>query len=217
LLSVFPEARFICITRDYRDNFISMQNLADLKLEAPVLSLQVTRWRFVAKEFLRYKKRYPDQFFLVRYEDLVTRPEEIVHGICNFLGLLYVPTVFDFFRKKEDVHRIYPQEIVERIHKNLMNPINQSRMGLWKKELTQRQIRIADGVAGKYAGRFGYNRMYEASSPLLFLRTRPLAIYGILLFKFYQLGSYLPYKISGWLSIRLLLLVRTYHFFFGKK
>ncbi|MFH1161140.1 MAG: sulfotransferase [bacterium] len=216
-LNVFPDARFVCITRDYRDNFISMQHLADLKLEAPILSLQVTRWRFVAREFLQYKKRYPDRFYLVRYEDVVTRQEEALRGVCGFLGLPFDPAVFDFFKKKDETLRIYPKELVERIHKSLMNPINPSRMGLWKKELTPRQVRVADQVAGKYTDLLGYQRVDPAFHPFIYLRTRPLAIYGTLLFKFYQFGSYLPYKISGWISIRLLILVRTYNFFVGKK
>jgi len=217
LFQVFPEARFVCITRDYRDNFISMQNLADLKLEAPILSLQVTRWRFVAREFLKYKNQHPDRFHLIRYEDLVLHPEETLRAVCSFLQLPFDPGVFEFYRKKDETHRIYPKEIVERIHKNLMTPVNSGRMGLWKAQLTPRQIRVADQVAGKYADQMAYSREFPGFHLLLYLHTRLLAVYGILLFKLYQAGSCLPYQMSAWLSRRLMILVKAYHFFQGKK
>ena len=44
LLKIFPEAKFICIIRDYRDNFVSIRKLSELKMEAPILPLQVYRW-----------------------------------------------------------------------------------------------------------------------------------------------------------------------------
>ena len=216
-LTTFPDARFICITRDYRDNYISMKNLADLKLEAPVLTLQVARWRFVAREFLKYKRLFPDKFFIVRYEDVVIKKEETIQEICDFLNLPYDPNVFDFFKKKEETEKTYPQEIVKRIHKNLMHPINPGRMELWKKELTPNQVKTADQVAGNYAEKLGYERVYPGFHLMIYLKTRPLAIYSFVLFKFMQFGAKLPYRISSWLSIQLLFLVKTHYFFLGKK
>lgn len=216
-VNLFTDARFVCITRDYRDNFISMKGLADLKLEAPILSLQVLRWRFVAREFLRYKRRYSDRFFLVRYEDVVMKQEVTIRNLCDFLGLPFDPSVFEFYTKKEETEKNYPREIVKRIHSNLMKPINTGRMGLWRTELTPRQVTLADQVAGGYAEKMGYERVDPRFHLWVFLKTRPMVIYGNLLFRFMQFGSTLPYKLSSWLSIKLLILVRTHHFFFGKK
>jgi len=216
-INIFPEARFVCITRDYRDNFISMKGLADLKLEAPVLSLQVLRWRFVAREFLRYKKRYPERFFIVRYEDVVLHKEETIRSVCEFLSLPFDASVFEFHTKKEETEKNYPQEIVQRIHGNLMKPINPGRMELWKKELTTAQVRTADQVAGRYAEKMGYERVDPRFQFGPYMKTRPIVIYGTLIFKFMQFGSILPYKISTWLSIKLLILVRTHHYLFGNK
>jgi hypothetical protein len=207
-LKIFPEARFICIIRDYRDNFISMKGLADLNLEAPVLSLQICRWRYVVSLFQKCKKRYPDRFHIVRYEDLVSRQDEIFRELCSFLGIPFDPIVFDFFRKKEESMKLYPKEIVEKYHKSLMNPINTGRMDLWKKELTEKQVRIADQIAGKYADSLGYERKFKGFNILLYLKTRPATWYSWLIFKVLEYGSYLPSRISLALSVNLLVLVR---------
>ncbi|MCX6305247.1 MAG: sulfotransferase [Bacteroidetes bacterium] len=216
-LKIFPDARFICIIRDYRDNFVSMRKLSDLKLEAPILTLQVYRWRYVAKLFLKCKKRYPDRFRVIRYEDLVMNKSEVLADLCQFIGIPFDPAVFDFYKKKEETFRTYNNPLVERFHGSLMNPVNTGRMELWKKEMTPAEIRMADFVAGKYAGIFNYDRVEKSPSLILWLKSRPMAIYGFLIFKLYVWGSYLPSRISLWLSVKLLVLVRTWHYFSGKK
>jgi hypothetical protein len=215
-LSIFPDAKFICIVRDYRDNFVSMRKLSDLKLEAPVLTLQVWRWRYVASLFIRYSRKYPDRFRVIRYEDLVTAKTEVFRDLCAFTGIPFDPSVFEFYRKKEETISTYNNPLIERFHGSLMNPVSTSRMDQWKRELTPAEVRMADAVAGRMADRFGYTRARKGNL-LLWIRSRPMAIYGWMIFKLYVWGSYLPARLSLWLSVKLLVLVRTYHLFMGKK
>lgn len=216
-LKIFPDARFICIIRDYRDNFVSMRKLSDLKLEAPILTLQVYRWRYVARLFLKCKKRHPEKFHIVRYEDLVSDKSAVLEELCRFIGIPFEPSVFDFYKKKEETFQTYDSPLVERVHGSLMNPINTGRMEQWKKELTPGEIRMADAVAGKYAGIFRYEQAEKGFNLRLWLKSRPMTIYGYLIFKLYVWGSYLPSGISLWLSVRLLVLVRTWHYFAVRK
>jgi len=216
-IRMFPDARFICILRDYRDNYLSMQKLADLKLEAPIISLQVARWRFMANLFLKCRKKYPDRFHIVLYEDLVTNQERVIQQLCKFIGISYDESVFDFFKKTDESLKIYPRELAEKFHKSLMSPVNTSRMNLWKDQLTEKEVKLADTVAGKYADILGYERREKRFNLFYYLRSRPMVIYGYLLWKIMILGSYLPYQMSRWFSLNLLILVRTHHYFFGKK
>jgi len=214
-LKIFPEARFICIIRDYRDNYVSMRKLSDLRLEAPILTLQVYRWRYVASLFLRCKKQYPDRIRIIRYEDLVTNKSEVLADLCQFIGIPFDPTVFDFYKKKEETIKIYDNPLIERFHGSLMNPVNTGRMETWKEDLTPAEVRMADHVAGKYATIFHYQRAQVGMNPGLWLKSLPMALYGCLIFKLYIWGSFLPSRISLWLSVKLLVLVRIWHFFFG--
>lgn len=216
-LKIFPDARFICIVRDYRDNFVSMRKLADLKLEAPILPLQVYRWRYVAKLMLKCKAQYPDRFQIIRYEDLVTAQQEIMPELCKFINIPFDPSVFEFYKKQEETIKTYNNPLIERFHGSLMKPINTGRMELWKKEMTLQEIALADHTAGKYGRIFGYAPSAKAFSFKLWMAAMPMSVYGYLIFKLYVAGSYLPSKISLWLSIKLLVLVRTYSYFFGKK
>lgn len=216
-LKIFPDARFICIIRDYRDNYISMKGLKDLNLEAPLLSLQVTRWRYVVRLFLACKKKYPEKFYILRYEDLVRNHEKVFHELCSFLGIPYDPVVFDFFTRKEESLKLYPKELIEKYHRSLLNPINTGRMDLWKKEMTGNQVRFADHIAGKYADILGYDRKYKSFNILYYLKSIPAVIYCYVVFKILEFGSYLPSRVSLMLSLNLLVLVRSYNFIFSKK
>jgi len=169
----------------------------------------------VAKRFRRYEKRYPGRFHLVRYEDLVSSQESTFRELCSFIGITYDQNVFDFFLKLEENRDLYPREIVEKYHKSLMNPVNKSRMGIWKKELTEDQVKMADQVAGKTADRLGYERKYRSFSLSCYLRSRPMAWYGYLIFRLMVLGSYLPYKQNRSFFLNLNVLVRIYYRFSG--
>jgi len=216
-LKIFPEAKFICIVRDYRDNFVSIQKLSELKMEAPILTLQVCRWRYALKGFLRCREKYPERIRIIRYEDLVTDQEPMMKDLCGFIGIPYDPTVFDFYKKKEETLKAYNDPMIEKFHGSLMNPVNTGRMNQWKKVLTPAQVRIADHIAGRYADMFNYERESRRCSPVLHIRSLPMQVYGYLLFRLMFYGSYLPYRMSLWLSVKLLFLVRTYNRFFGKE
>jgi len=44
-----------------------------------------------------------------------------------------------------------------------------------------------------------------------------MALYGWLIFKLYIGGSYLPAKLGLWLSVKLLVLVRAWHYLSRRK
>lgn len=216
---IFPEAKFICIIRDYRDNYISIKKLADkdVEVEAPVLNLQVARWRYFVRLFLKCKRRFPEKYYILRYEDLVTNQESTFRSLCDFLGIVYDPTVFDFHEKKEETLNTYGNVVWEKFHENLMKPINTGRMNTWKNVLSGKQIKMADHIAGRYADQLGYERQSKGFNIWLYIKSRPMSVYNYVLFKLMVFGTYLPYRISRWWFIKSLFLLKIYMYFFGKK
>ena len=218
LKKIFPDAKFICIIRDYRDNFISIKKLAekDVAVEAPALSLQVSRWRIFTRLFLSLKQRYPDKFYILRYEDLVTEQETTFRSLCGFLGIDYDPSVFDFYKKREETINTYGTHIYEKFHENLLKPVSTSRMNTWQKVLTAGEVRMADQIAGKYADRLGYARQNRSFNLWLFFKSSPMAVYNHILLRVMILGTYLPYKVSQWWFFKMLILLKIYMRLFGK-
>lgn len=210
LVKIFPQARFICIVRDYRDNFISLRNLEGTPMEAPVLSLQICRWRYITRLFTEMKRRFPERVRVVRYEDLVLEPETTFAELCSFLGIPYNDNVFRFHEKKEDILSAFSNPVIEKIHKSLLSPINTGRIELWTRELNDKEIRIADQLANNMAREMHYRRVYRGFNFLVYLKTRPMALYTILLFRLMVLGTYLPYRTNRKAALKLTKLVRIY-------
>ena len=219
LRKIFPDSKFICIIRDYRDNFISIKKLAEknIAVEAPVLTLQVARWRYFIRLFLDCKRRFPDKYYILRYEDLVTEQETTVRSLCDFLGIPYDPSVFDFYKKKDDVMNVFSNTIWENFHDNLLKPVNTGRMNTWQDKLTDQQVRMADQIAGKYADRLGYERQRKRFNICLFLKSCPMLAYNYILLTLMIFGTYLPAKLSQWWFFKSIILLKTYMRFFGRK
>ncbi len=212
---LFPEAKIIHITRDYRDNYLS---LTRVNFEVPIVPLVVYRWKFALKRMLKLKKQYPDQIFSIRYEDLVADPEHHFRDICQFLGIPYDPAVLSFYRKKSAVEKAY-SDIAEisQVHQSLFNPISTRRTDLWKMEMDPRDIRVADLVAGKMADKAGYKRQYTRGNPGLYLWILPTLIYASVMYRLILLGDRMPYQLRNGLNRFLGIFLKIYWKFNKRK
>lgn len=215
LKKLYPDAKFIYILRDYRDNYHSVTKV---DFELPVVSLVVYKWKYFYKKALQAALKYPDSFYFIRYEDLATDPHLHFRKICEFLGIDYLPEVFDFYKMKEKADEMYPGDILQKHHKSLFNPINTSRLGLWKKSMSRRQIRIADQVAGSYAEKAGYERAFTGFSPIIALQALPGVMYARFLYFMTVIIDKFPYRLrEKLLSKGPLWLAKTFGRIFSKK
>lgn len=215
LLKLYPEAKFIYILRDYRDNFDSVKRV---DFEVPIVSLVVYKWKYFYKKTLEAAKKHPDAFLFLRYEDLVTEPERYFRKVSDFLGIPYLPEVFDFYKMKSRAEETYPAEVLEKQHKSLFNPINTSRLGLWKKSMSETQVRIADQVAGDYAELAGYSRKYVSFNPWIALLSMPGVTYAKFIYFLTYIVDRFPYRLrEKILSKGPLLLAKIFSGLFGKR
>ena len=71
-----------------------------LKLFKPILSLMIVlyitiAWLYAARLDAQFKKRYPNNYYLSKFEDLVSDPENSVKQVCQFLGISFHPTMLE--------------------------------------------------------------------------------------------------------------------------
>jgi hypothetical protein len=192
---IFPEAKIIHITRDYRDNYLSLINV---NFEVPIVPLVIYRWKFALHEAWKLKKKHPGLMYSIKYEDLAADPEKHFRELCRFMDIEYDPSVMSFHEKKTEVEKAYTGSTeIGIIHKSLMNPISTQRMNLWKTQMSRRDIRIADLVAGKSADKAGYQREYPTFSLPLYLWVLPTLIYGWVMYRLLLLGDRLPYRMRN--------------------
>lgn len=193
IFRIFPDAKYIFLTRDYRDHIISIKKI---DFEAHMSPLLAYKWRLAAKRTLKLSNRHPEQFFHIRYEDLVSNPEIYVKKICDFLGLKYSADVLNFYQKKDKMIELYTEEDIDKYHSSLYKPIKSDKTGIWETQLTKNQIKMADSVVGKYAEIMGYQRRYTKTDIPTFLVTLPFVIFGYVSYKVSQIIYVLPFPIK---------------------
>jgi hypothetical protein len=155
LVKLFPEARFIHIIRDYRDQLHSSLKVDFLDSIVPEILYQ---WKYSAELLNRFKKSNPDKIFSIRYEDLVKDPAKGFSQMCNFLNIPYFESSLDFYKKENEIKNQINLEIFNRVQTSLFNPIDDSRIDRWKGNLNDKQLRMADLIAGKTGEMYDYPR-----------------------------------------------------------
>ncbi len=84
-----------------------------LRLVKPLVSLAIVlyitmAWLRAARLHYRYKRRYPQHYYVSKFEDLVNDPMPNVQRLCHFLGvtfqpaMLHPPTVDSSFAQKSE-------------------------------------------------------------------------------------------------------------------
>lgn len=158
LIEVFPDAKFIHLIRDYRDNINSNREAFKIKN----IIVLAHKWKRYNKSIDKQKEKYPSQFYTVRYEDLVSSPENKLTAICDFLNISFNSQMLDF----HDTTRIaytdktyrngIMSELVQQIHSNLLNPITTSQIDKWKMGLSTNEIKLIEYITGEYAKKYHY-------------------------------------------------------------
>lgn len=156
LLNIFPEARFIHIIRNPRDNVNSNIKRRNKK-----------NTFFIARQWLGYnssvekmKRKIPDKFFTIIYEEMVQNAESTFTSLCNFLKLPYNKSMLSHqFTASLPLYETskYYERIV-REHQNLLKPINTSNIGKWEKEMSEYDRTITEIITANFAKKcYGYD------------------------------------------------------------
>ncbi|MEZ5197420.1 MAG: sulfotransferase [Bacteroidales bacterium] len=174
VFSIFPEAKFIHLTRDYRDQIVSMKRM-DLEMSNP--ALVAYRWKLSVNSLLKFKMKYADRFYTLRYEDLVSDPENEIRSICSFLAVTYEESILTF-HNHDNFNGFLPDTSMERYHSSLFNPIHSEKVNTWISKLRNDEVRIADWVVGDTAEKSGYKRQFDTISQGLKIKYSPYLFYG---------------------------------------
>lgn len=133
---LFPEAKIILIYRDGRDVACSLKKLPWMSGD-----LYVNFWLWLHYYQLQTKAvalRDPN-LICVKYEELVTNPDQEFRKILEFLALPHDPQVAGGFGNREGVplwETSWKGQALERV--------TSRRIGLWRNELSIRQIRVLE-------------------------------------------------------------------------
>lgn len=158
VFSLFPDAKFIHLIRDYRDQATSLLKARFKSLSPAFIALT---WKGSLKTINRCKQKSPENFFTLRYEDFVREPEKHFGELCSFLQIPNDIGVFSFNVKKEKYIDHQPGINYDMHHKSLFQPIDEKRVGIWKDFLKGNELAVAEKIAGNVALQYGYQKSID--------------------------------------------------------
>lgn len=135
IFCLFPKATYFFLIRDGRDVVSSyLQGGESAFNELAILENAVNHWEAANRSYEWLQKR--TNVLAIRYEELVTRPQEVLTNICRNLGLAYQA---DMERIKElpDLG-FYQQDYQQNLKKGLFA----DSIGKWKTTLSADQQRF---------------------------------------------------------------------------
>ena len=108
LVTIFPDAKFIMVLRNPLNVFNSMKNVAKRAKEKDVIppdfttnyKIAVAYMETVYKIMQRLLSKYPNNFYLIRYEDLLINLDAQTKNICEFIGVEWTAKLLDFNKIK---------------------------------------------------------------------------------------------------------------------
>lgn len=150
----FPDAQFVCITRDGRDaSAISLESA----FGAGHIYMAAHTWDAAARFVMPFREQFDENSWHdVSYEELCANPEPVMQGVCKFLGEDFEDAMFEYFKTPTAAARGK-----QRDHALLAKPITTEHVGIYKKLLSLRDQQIYAAVAGETHKALGYDMDVE--------------------------------------------------------
>lgn len=167
----FKDAKFIWIIRDYRANMLSRIQHPDLK--SSNTPFNAIRWVLYNKEALNFYYKNKEKILLIKYEELVLNYDIEIQKIVQFLNIN--PLLESHYSEKGliDFSKYQvPYEHKARYEKkytDLNQPLNASRLDVWKTQLPQKDITICDAICSSFAAKIGYQPSQKLKKSTIFL------------------------------------------------
>jgi hypothetical protein len=184
LLKIFPDAQFIFLIRDYRDNVLSYSGVHfDLNNTVAL----AYRWLQFNRSVEKFRQLFPDRFLVITYERLINKPEPTLSEICSFLGLSFESKMVNFFENRQDIASS------RKWHQKLNMPLDKKNVNKWQQAMPLKKLCEVESVCAKFAQKFGYTRSTPKNVFFLKLWYGKMLAYLYLLME--RLYFYFPLKI----------------------
>lgn len=146
ICDLFPDCKLIHIVRDPRAVVCS---LGKMPWASKSILVNARSWVKYTRGALQSKER--PNYFLVKYEDLVLRPEEETRRICEFIEEAYISEML--IADPDSEKQVVPDEWW---FQRAKDPLTGDRLSIWKQELTSTQTGLIEWIAGPQMSALGY-------------------------------------------------------------
>jgi hypothetical protein len=153
ILAGFPHAQVIHLVRDGRDVALSYKKAFFGPKHVYPLA---RRWELYLASAEAARGFLGESGYLqLRYEDLLANPEQELRRVCEFLGEAFDPDMLVYYKTPKTC----PYE--RRNAHNLAQPVMSTNIEKWRTDMTHRELRVFEALAGDTLARYGYPRALD--------------------------------------------------------
>jgi len=110
------------------------------------------RWNHAVEQMLHYKDTLPsDRFMIVKFEDILRRPQSELEKVCSFIGEEFEPTQLETLQSSSAV-----PDWEKKWKGKASEMPDPERIHAWRKSSDQEQIWIMNSMMGSMLERMGY-------------------------------------------------------------
>lgn len=152
IFDAYPGARILHMIRDPRDRYASSKTRWGIRRGG--VGAGTGEWLASARLAMEHARRFPDRYRVVRYETLVTRPEETVRELCAFVGEPFAPGMLAM----EGGGRFTEEGGNSSYRNHGAGVISSDSIGRFRSVLTARQVACMQLLAADEMALLGYER-----------------------------------------------------------
>ena len=167
IFAAYPTAKMIHLIRDPRDRYEAIKSPSRLKRGAGLATAEWLRSVRLAK---RNQRHYPQRYKIVRYETMVSQPEQTLREVCAFLDEDYTPAMITL----ESIPRFQDKRGSEAGNPIGQSPFSTKFIGRFRQRLPTSEIAFMQTYAGRDMTAYGYEL-----EPILFSLRERLLFYII--------------------------------------
>ncbi len=154
ILEDFPNAQFVYIYRDGRD---ASAEFLDSAFGPTNIYSAARIWKDGQEAALAFRKKLTDdQWFNIKYEELVLEPVDHLQRLCTFLGEEYTNDLMAFHTTPTAKRRGATKD-----NWALAHPITDRHVGLYQEQLSLRDQKIMSWVAGDMLHELSYDNVLD--------------------------------------------------------
>jgi hypothetical protein len=159
LSRLFPEARFIHLIRDGRDVALSHVHTEGFIPSAGEVAI---KWKTMIERGQSDGRILgPERYREVRYEQLVQKPEAVLHSLCAYIELDFHASMLRYFERPLEVLGATQHGIGS--HASLHKPPTKGLRN-WRDQMKAPDLEIFEAIAGDLLERLAYGRSAPRSN-----------------------------------------------------
>lgn len=179
IIEIFPKAKFIHIVRDGRDVASSLKKVKWNFYKFPNLKYRYVNnikgtaltWNDGLSLISKNKNNFnKNNFFELKYEDLLVSPESIIHNLCNYINVSFEIEMLEFYKPKKG--KEISSERLKNTHENTQRPILKNNFNKYLNNYSKNEIAIFERFTKENLLKYNYSTneyLFKISNTLFLL------------------------------------------------